>query len=164
MNTVSLAQIKKELREKTESELVNYCLRMAKFKKDNKELLHYLLFEAIDEENYKEELKADIEEQFNDINVTSVYFAKKSIRKILRFVTKHIKYSGIKQTEVELLICFCLQFRQLALPFYASKVLINIYDRQIANIHKALGTLDEDFLFDYQSDLDEITIPLPRYY
>jgi len=162
MNTVSLARIKKELNEKSESELINCCLRLAKFRKENKELLHYLLFEAFDEESYKDELKAEIEDQFDDINVSSVYYAKKSIRKILRFVSKHIKYSGLKQTEVELLICFCLNFRNLELPFYTSKVLLNIYDRQIVNIQKALATLDEDFHFDYQSDVDLITRPLPR--
>ena len=162
MNTASAAQIKKELKERSQSELIHCCMRLAKFKKENKELLHYLLFEAFDEPNYKEELKAEIELQFSEINLNSVYYAKKSIRRVLRYVSKHIKYSGIKETEVELLICFCRNFRKLSLPFYRSKVLVNLYERQVNNINKALNTMDEDLRFDYQQDMEEISSLLPR--
>ena len=71
-------------------------------------------------------------------------------------VTKHIKYSGSKQTEAELLIFFCLEMRKLKLPFQESKVLINLYNRQLQNIQKALSYLDEDLQFDYQAELEEI--------
>ena len=162
MEVATLSSIKKELRERSSEELINYCLKMAKFKKDNKELLNYLLFEAYDEENFISAVKDDIEEMFFAINLSSVYYAKKSIRKILRFVSKQIRYSGIKQTEVELLIFFCLEFRKLALPFYESKVLLNLYERQLFNINKALNTLDEDLQFDFQAALDEISRPLPN--
>ena len=73
-----------------------------------------------------------------------------------------IRYSGIKQTEVELLIFFCQEFRRLSLPFYESKVLLNLYDRQLVNMTKALNTLDEDLQFDYQAELDEVSKPLPN--
>lgn len=162
MKTASISNIKRELNEKSEKELVEYCLKVAKFKKENKELLNYLLFEAYDEENFIEELKEEIMIQFSEINLSSVYFAKKSIRRILRYVSKHIKYSGIKQTEVELLICFCQQFRQLSLPFHESKVLLNLYNRQLVNISKAMKALDEDLQFDYQYDYEEIIKHLPR--
>ena len=75
-------------------------------------------------------------------------------------VTKNIKYSANKQTEVELLIFFCIEMRMLDLPFQDSKVLINLYNRQLLNIQKALSFLDEDLLFDYQSELEEIQLPL----
>ena len=161
MKIASVSEIKKELKERSHAELIGFCMRIAKFKKDNKELLNYLLFEAYDEENYKEALKIEIEEEFALMNTSSVYLAKKSIRRILRIVAKHIKYSALKQTEVELLIFFCKEMRQLKLPFYKSKVLINLYNRQVQNINKALDTLEEDLQFDYQSDLGEIEKPLP---
>ena len=162
MEVAAISSIKKELKERSPEELVNYCLKMAKFKKDYKELLNYLLFEAYDEENFIFSIKSDVEEMFSEINLNSVYYAKKSIRKILRFVSKHIRYSGIKQTEVELLIFFCQEFRRLSLPFYESKVLLNLYDRQLVNISKALNMLDEDLQFDYQAELDEVSKPLPN--
>ena len=60
MKIASLSEIKRELNERTPEELKAFCLRIAKFRKDNKELLNYLLFEAYDEENYKEVLKNEI--------------------------------------------------------------------------------------------------------
>lgn len=162
MEIASLSEIKRELRTLSHEELVTACLRISRFKKENKELLNYLLFESVDEENYREVLKNDIAEEFQHINTRSVYLAKKSIRKVLRIVVKHIKYSSSKQTEVELLICFCEQMRQLRLPYQESKVLMNLYNRQLLNIEKALNTLDEDLQFDYQSEIEEITKPLSR--
>ena len=160
MKIASIAVIKRELKERSHEELIDMCLRVAKFKKDNKELLNYLLFEAYDEENFKEVLKSEIELEFAHLNASSVYLAKKSIRRILRIVTKHIKYSGSKQTEVELLIFFCQQMRQLRLPFHESKVLINLYNRQLLNIQKAMNALDEDLRFDYQAEEEEVNKPL----
>lgn len=156
MQIASLSEIKKELRERSSQELMDISIRVAKFKKDNKELLNYLLFEAEDEENYKNILKSELEVEFTEMNVASVYIAKKSIRRILRIVMKHIKYSGLKQTEVELLIFFCSEMRNLRLPFRESKVLLNLYDRQLKNIQKAMSFLDEDLQFDYQAELNEI--------
>jgi len=160
MKIASLSEIKRELNERTPEELKAFCLRIAKFRKDNKELLNYLLFEAYDEENYKEVLKNEIEMEFAEMNASSVYLAKKSIRRILRTVTKHIKYSNSKQTAVELLIFFCQKMRELDLPYHKSKVLINLYNRQLHNIQKALSFLDEDLQFDYQSELEDISNPL----
>ena len=162
MYTASVAEIKRELKTRSQIELINHCLRLAKFRKENKELLHYLLFEAADEAYYIDELKAEIAAQFAEINLSSVYYAKKNIRRILRYVSKHIKYSGITETEVELLICFCKYFRELSLPFHQSKVLINLYERQINNIKKALNRMDEDLRLDYEEDMEEIDKPLPR--
>ena len=160
MKIASLSEIKRELNERTPEELKAFCLRIVKFKKDNKELLNYLLFEAYDEENYKEVLKSEIEMEFAEMNTSSVYLAKKSIRRILRTVTKHIKYSNSKLTAVELLIFFCQKMRELDLPYNESKVLVNLYNRQLQNIQKALSFLDEDLQFDYQSELEDISRPL----
>jgi len=160
MKIASLSEIKRELNERSPEELKAFCLRIVKFKKDNKELLNYLLFEAYDEENYKEVLKNEIEMEFAAMNASSVYLAKKSIRRILRTVTKHIKYSNSKQTAVELLIFFCQKMRELNLTYHESKVLINLYNRQLHNIQKALSFLDEDLQFDYQSELEDISKPL----
>jgi HD superfamily phosphohydrolase YqeK len=118
MNTASLSEIKRELRECTHEELIDHCLRVAKYKRENKELLNYLLFEAHDEDGYIAGIKSDMVEMFDEVNLSSVYFAKKTIRKILRFAAKHIKYSGSKQTEVEILIAFCLGMRKLDLAYH----------------------------------------------
>lgn len=155
MQIATLSQLKKEMEKLPPAELVALCQRLAKYKKENKELLHYLLLEADDEEGYKDQVKQDIVEEFKIINSSSLYYAKKSIRRILRMVNKHIKYSGNKQTQVELLLFFCEELRDSGIPFHDSKVLINLYNRQVQLIEKALSTLHEDLQFDYEEELEE---------
>ena len=160
MKIASLAEIKRALKERSPGDLLNICLKLGRFKKDNKELLNYLLFEAFDEESFKNAIKEEIEIGFSGLNRSNIYFAKKGIRRILRLVNRQIKYSGLKQTEVELLIFFCQEMKRAEIQFNKSKVLMNMYNRQLQNIHKAIATLDEDLQFDYKFDLEEIDIQL----
>ena len=48
MKAAKVSEIKKDLKRKTQPELLDLCLHLAKFKKENKELLTYLLYEADD--------------------------------------------------------------------------------------------------------------------
>ncbi|TLX72586.1 hypothetical protein E9993_17265 [Labilibacter sediminis] len=154
INTIST--IKKELINLPKDELIQHCLRMAKYKKDNKELLNYLLFEADDEEGYVSEIKEDIEAAFQEINKDTFYYAKKNIRRIHRLTTKHIKHSGLKETEIELLLFFCRQMQTCGVSFKQSKVMVNLYERQVKNIEKALNALHEDIRVDYEDKLEEV--------
>ena len=131
-------------------------LRLARFKKDNKELLTYLLFESGDEMGYIRTVQREMDIQFEGISSTSFYYIKKSVRKILRNVKKYIRYSGKKQTEVELLLYFCRSLRKLSPSFKRSTVLINMYEGQIRMIRKALAKLHEDLQFDYEEELNEL--------
>ena len=45
MKPASINEIKKELTNRSAAEIFDYCLRLAKFKKENKELLSFILFE-----------------------------------------------------------------------------------------------------------------------
>lgn len=156
MNIATLAQIKRELKLMPPERQSEIILRLAKYKKETKELLHYLIYEVEDESSYIEAVKEDIDEAFEQVNGTNLYWAKKTIRKTLRITTKHIRFSGQKQTEVELLIYFCQVLRDSGLPIDESTVLENLYDRQIIKIEKALSYLHEDLQFDYQTDVDEL--------
>lgn len=160
MKIASVTELKKELTVLSHEELVKTCLQLAKYKKDNKELLNYLLFEAYDERGYVNTLKQEIAEEFANINSSSMYLVKKSIRRILRLVTKHKRYSGIVQTEIELLIFFCQQLRNFTIPIRESKAMVNLYQRQLKNIEKAMAKLDEDLKFDFQSEFLEVSAPL----
>ncbi|MFT6856265.1 MAG: hypothetical protein ACJA0X_002243 [Cyclobacteriaceae bacterium] len=156
MNIATLAQIKRELKLMPPERQSEIILRLAKYKKETKELLHYLIYEVEDESSYIEAVKEDIDEAFEQVNGTNLYWAKKTIRKTLRITTKHIRFSGQKQTEVELLIYFCQVLRDSGLPIDESTVLENLYDRQIIKIEKALSYLHEDLQFDYQTEVDEL--------
>ena len=154
MKASSLSEIKKELQTHDAGRLVELALRMAKYKKENKELLHYLLFEAANEETYVRNIRKEVEEQFLDLNTTTMYYTKKGVRKILRLVNKHIKYSGMPVTTVELLIHFCRQIREAGIKVEKSTALQNLYNNQLKKIDKVLEALHEDLRYDYRKEME----------
>ena len=153
MKAASLKEIKTELTDLHPAKLLDLCMHLAKYKKENKELLSYLLFEAHDEQLYVKGVKDLIDDEFEAVNKSNLYLAKKTVRKVLRTTSKYIKYSGSKQTEVELLIYYCKKIRKSGIPLHANTVLGNLYNRQIIKIGKSLATLHEDLQYDYSEDV-----------
>ncbi|WP_417589236.1 hypothetical protein [Owenweeksia hongkongensis] len=156
MKTATVAVLKKELAHYSQPELMELCLRLARFKKENKELLTYLIFEAGNEEAYIESVKAQMDEAFADINSTSMYYVKKSVRKILSGVKKNIRYSQKKETEVELLLYFCRKLRTMKPSFTKSPILRNTFQTQLRMIRKAMEKLHEDLQYDYGVELERL--------
>ncbi len=156
MKTATVLELKKELKHQTHAELLELCLQLSKFKKENKELLTYLLFEASDEDSFIQNVKDEISEQFELINTSSYFYIKKSVRKILRNVKKYIRYSKKKETEVELLLHFCLVLKNMNPPIHVNTSLQNIFERQLLLIDKAIRTLHEDLQYDYNLELDQL--------
>ncbi len=110
------------------------------------------MFKAADEFSYVKEIKSEIDEQFTKINKSTPYFLKKGVRKILRDIKKHIKYSKKKETEVELLIYFCRKLKMFYPSLSRNTTLQNIYDRQVELIVKSVKSLHEDCI-DYAEEL-----------
>jgi DNA polymerase III gamma/tau subunit len=156
MKAATVKEIKTELNNRSQKELLELCMHLSKFKKENKELLTYLLYEASNETAFIENVKREIEYEFEQINKTNYYFIKKSVRKILRTIKKYIRYSKKKETEVELLIYFCAELIKMKPSIKNNTVLNNLYKRQIASIKKTIATLHEDLQYDYEIELDEI--------
>ena len=156
MKPASLAEIRRELKTRSPKEVQEICLRLARFKKDNKELISYLLFEAQNENAYIQAVKQDIDEMMGEINTSHLYYAKKSLRKILRQVNKNIRYSGEKRTQVELLIHFCEAMNQSGIPIHRSTVLTKMYERQKVKIKKTIDSLHEDLQADYEGELERL--------
>lgn len=152
MTTASLAELKRALRNVPSDDLPDLCIRLARYKKENKELLSYLLFEADDELEYIKNVKTEIDQHFRELTRTTPYMTKKSLRKALAFTNQRIRYSGKKRTETELLIYFCKKFKK-EISFRNNLTLKNIYLRQIQRIKKALATLHEDLQFDYGEEV-----------
>lgn len=161
MKAATISQIKQEMKNRSPKELMEIGLRLARFKKENKELLTYLLYEMQDEQAYIATIKEEINRQFDEINRSNIYFAKKSIRKIVRTTNKFIRYSGQKQTEVELLIHFCKCLKDSGIPLANSVALNNIYARQIQKIKKTLHSLHEDLQYDYGVELESLLLEYP---
>jgi hypothetical protein len=156
MKAVSVSQIKKELQHLSSDELTELCLRLSKFKKENKELLTYLLFESHDEAGYIETVKAEVDEQFDLINTNSYFYIKKSVRKILRLIKKFARYSLKKETEVELLLYFCYKLKTFEPSIFKNVTLTNIFQRQLQSIKKIVATLHEDLQYDYRLKLEDL--------
>ena len=88
MKAATVKEIKTGLEEISPKELLSICLRLSKFKKENKELITYLLFEEQDEESYINSVKSEIDLAFETVNTTNLYFAKKNLRKIFSSVQR----------------------------------------------------------------------------
>ena len=156
MKTATLKELKNELNHRSPAELLNLCLRLARFKKENKELLTYLLFESSNEQAYIASVKKEIEQEFQIINTKSYFYIRKSVRKILRNTKKYIRYSKNKETEVELLLYFCYELREMSPSMKANLTLQNIFNRQIVLIKKVVSTLHEDLQYDYEIEINSL--------
>lgn len=149
----SVKQLKDELKFRTKEEILEICLRLSKFKKENKELLTYLLFDSKDEDNFIQGVKQEIRSQFDAINSPNYYTNRKRVRKIQKEIKKYIRYSGKKETEVELLLFFCYQLKDLLPDYNSDPVLQNILVRQANLIEKRMSGLHPDLQYDYEEDL-----------
>jgi hypothetical protein len=156
MDIASISNIKKELKNLPPEELQEVINRLAKYKKENKELLSYLLFEAYNEDQYIRQVKEEIDAQFLSLNSSSFYLAKKTLRKVLRTTNKNIRFSGKKETEIELLLHFCKKMKASSLNYKSSKVVFNLYLNQVKRIQKAISMLHEDLQYDFREELEAL--------
>jgi hypothetical protein len=153
MRTATIQEIKTELKTLPASDLTELCLRLAKFKKDNKELLTYLLFEAADETSFITAVKKEMDEGFSELPKPNLYLTKKTLRKILRTTAKQIRYMASPQAEVELLTHFCRKIRDTRIPIHDSPVLNNLYRQQLKKVRANIATLHEDLQYDFLRNL-----------
>lgn len=157
ITTYGLKEIKAELKHMSSTQLADLCLRMVKYKKENKELLAYLLFEAYDQQAFINSIKAESGLMYSQLSSQSYQMAK-NIRKILRFINKQIKFMGSKQGEVELLLQFCKDFLDYADRRASYKPLRQILTRQLTKVRTVIGKLEEDLQFDYQQEYNELVL------
>jgi hypothetical protein len=155
MKPERLSDIKKELAGRTVQELTDICLRLAKYKKENKELLNYLLFDAMNPLSYAEQVKSFLEEDFKTLQ-KNYYYSTKTLRKVIRLLNRYAKYTASKQVEVELLLWFCNNYLLYADLRSSHKPLQGLLIRQLEKISKILPKLHDDLHFDYQSEFEDL--------
>ncbi len=156
MKAATIHEIKSEISSLPAAELAELCIRLAKFKKENKELLTYLLFESFDEQAYVENIKTGMLEQFEEINQSNLFFVKKSLRKILRLLNKYIRYTASVETEVKLLLFFCTTLKNSGIPVEKNTVIKNMYQAQLKKIAKAIAGMHEDLQYEYVKELESL--------
>lgn len=156
MKSATINQIQKELTALEPKQVQEICMRIAKYKKENKELLSYLLFDAIDEKRYVENVKKEIDNLFHEINRHTTYTTKKGLQKTVRNMNKFIKYSDNKQTEIELRIYFCNKVKAARINLDSSNVISNLYYREKDKIQTAFSKLHEDLQYDYKDEMERL--------
>ena len=156
MKAASVNEIKQQLKATNPTQLIELCLRLARFKKENKELLTFLLFEADDLPAYINSVKQQIDEEFSQINISNIYFAKKTLRKIIRIINKYCRYSNSKQTELELRLHFCTSLHASGIALHRNTVITNLFQSQLKKVYAVLATLHEDLQYDYRKELEQL--------
>jgi hypothetical protein len=146
-----LQDIKKEVQHLPHEQLVQLCLRLVRYKKENKEMLAYLLFDANDEHAFVEKVKAEVGFTLSQLPAHS-YLASKSVRKILRLIGKYTKFMASKPAEIDLLLNFCFNYLQYINRNTVYKPLRLILIRQVQKINTNITKLHEDLQFDYSQE------------
>ena len=157
IKTYGLADIKKELQFLDNTHLIELNLRLVRHKKENKELMAYLLFDASNEPAFIEGLIAENGFMFSQLPSNNYQLAK-GLRKILRFLNKYIKFTGSKQAEIELMISFCRNYVQYVDRRSSStyKPLRLILTRQLDKIRTTISKLHEDLQYDYSQNFNNM--------
>ena len=159
MKSASLNELKQELLTLPPKRVLELCLKLAKFKKENKELLSYLLFEADNEQGFVESIKLELDEQFIDLPKGNWYLAKKGLRKILRSIVKYSKHTATKESEVEMLLHFCQCLQSSGIRYRSYKALSSLYDSQLKKLNTLIEQVHEDLRFDYKKQLESLMDP-----
>lgn len=153
--TYGVQDIKKEIQHLSQLQVAELFLRLVRYKKENKELAAYLLFDADNEQAFVEKVKGEVGFMFSALPSQS-YLAAKYLRKILRLITKYNKFIGSKQAEIDLLISFCYNYLQYTDRKLSYKPIRMILTRQLEKIRTLIGKLHEDLQFDYTQDYNTL--------
>lgn len=160
MKSASSKDIKSALLNLEAADISALCLRLARFKLENKELLTYLLFEAQDEDQFISYIKEEIVESFSNINDSNAYLLKKAVRKIIRRTEKHIRYSGKETTAAELYLELLKNLGLFKPQITKSTVLKNMYYALLKKLKKCIQDMHEDLQYDFNKSFEDIQLDI----
>ena len=156
MKAASVQELKRELLILPPKQVIDLCLKLVRFKKENKELLSYLLFDAHDTETYLAAVKQEIDQQFAELPKTNWFIIKKALRKILRAIGKYSRHTNSKEADVEMMIHFCEKLNNSGIRFRSYKALSALYEQQVKKLHLLVDQVHEDLRFDYKKQLERL--------
>jgi hypothetical protein len=163
VNVAGLSEIKNELKELDKGQLLELCLSLAKYKKDNKEYLGFLLFQSHDKQVFVSQLKELIDTDVQELKTQpNLYYIKKGLRRILRIINKYCKYVADKAIEADIHIHFCAAIKQSGIPYHREKRIVNLYEAELKKINTLVKGLHEDVRQDYASAIEQIAEERPQ--
>lgn len=158
MKAPGLSEIKNELKELDKKQLLELCLALAKYKKDNKEYLGYLLFDAHDKESFAAGVRALIDREFEALKKQpNLYYVKKGLRRLLRLVNRYVRYLDDKAAAADLHIYFCEGLKRSNIPFHREKRIVSLYQAELKKINSFVHGLHEDLRADYAERIEAIS-------
>ncbi len=155
MKAYSSSDIKNELSDLPPKKIIELCMRLVRFKKENKELLSFLLFNSHDEPAYVEAIKQEMDEEFQSLPKPNWYHTKKGLRKVLRVISKYSKYTNNKESEVELRLHFCRHLQSHP-GYLRQQAIVTIYKQQQKKIGVLIDAVHEDLQYDYRRQVEEL--------
>lgn len=155
MKTQGLADIKKTIKNISHAELSEICLKLARFKKDNKEYVHFLLYEASNPLDYAEEVKESLLGPLTNLS-RHPSLKVKELRKHLRVLNRHIRYTSSSEVEISLLIWYEDMLLTHAGVRQSNKALYTLFIRQLEKIRKSFAKIHEDLQFDYSHSYNHL--------
>jgi len=156
MKIATLAEIKKNLNQLTEKELVEVITLMAKSSVDNKKFLFFHLYGRDNPNLFTEMVEEELELEFQKASAYNYHTAKKSAQKIRRIMNKLLKYNKDKATQLELIAFFCEKMVENGYLRHRHPVIDNLYRIQVGKIEKLHMGLHEDLQYDYQERIDAL--------
>lgn len=156
MRTPTVKEIKQELQNLPASGVMELLLKLIRSRKENKELISYLLFESHNEAGYIETIQEEINQELSVLPAATNYLTKKALRKILRSISKYTRQMGSKQAEVEMRIYFCRKLKTSGIRLDKNAALENIYIRQVTKINNLINLLHEDLGHDYKKVMERL--------
>ncbi len=142
------SDLKKELLKLNSTEIATVCWRLARFKKENKELLTFLLFKADDTDAFTQEYKEEMDLQFSKITGKS-FNVVKTLRKIAQQMNNQIRYAATETVTIELLLHFCKNYIKYVNYHTQYKPLRSIFYRFAEKLKASILKLQEDLQYDY---------------
>ncbi|NML20570.1 hypothetical protein HHL16_06775 [Pseudoflavitalea sp. G-6-1-2] len=156
MHAASSDTIKTELKQLPPKQLLELLLRLARFKKENKELLTYLLFESANESEYVEQVKKEIAGEMEEIDTLPGYQYKKQFRKVQRKINKPVKYIGSKSATAELYLHMATLISEKKKTTYLAPFLEKAVQQYTSKIEKLLPGIEDDLAADIRKKLKQI--------
>jgi len=156
MKIASLAEIKKNLKELNEKELIEVISLMAKYSVDNKKFLFFHMYSRDNPNLYSEMVEEELEMEFQKANAYNYHTAKKSAQKIRRIMNKLLKYNKDKATQLEVIAFFCDKMVEYGYLKHRHPVIDNLFKIQVGKIEKLQSGLHEDLQYDYQGRIDSL--------
>ena len=152
-------EIKKELQALPPKKVIELALKLVRFKKENKELISYLLFDAGDQAGYIETLRFQIDEMMSQIERGPSATVKTQLRAITRMIGRQIRYMANKEAAAELYLHFCETL--LSHPSKLSEVpsAKTIYHQQLKKLNKIVPALNDDLQYDIQQRVTSLESP-----